>query len=124
MKLLVALASIYAAVAQLPPDFEVVRQRALQQFGWPPVDQVPAVAQQALEYQTLLNSTCYFKDVNYDDPHDRANWLTFNHLTRLTTMVQALTAPTSPVFQQPALSDSVHCALGVWLDRDFVNDNW
>jgi chondroitin AC lyase len=111
-------------LANNDPDMDTVSLRILQGQLWPPSDSLPGVATQAKALASGLNATCYWPNINYNDPGDRANWLTFTHLTNVHTMVQALTTPGSPSFEDPSLSSATHCALDVWLDRHFQNDNW
>ena len=103
-------------------DLETVRLAALALFCWPA--DIQSTVATALTLSTSLNATGYWSDIRYNDLHDRANWDTLNHLSRVTTMVQALATPGSSVFEQPALSSKAHLALGVWLEHRWTNDNW
>ena len=103
-------------------DMATVRDRARHAFGWTSAD-IGATVASAMGFAKALNATCYWPDIDYFST-DRANWLTEAHLDRVETMVQALTTPGSPAFEDAALSTAAHCALGVWLARHFTNSNW
>lgn len=105
------------------PDIETVLERSRVIFGWPAADDIEAVVATAKQNANSLNATCYWPDIDYYD-QNRANWLTFTHLGRVTPIIQAVTAPYSPVFEDAALLSKAHCALDVWLNRDFTNPNW
>lgn len=119
-------------VAAAADDMDTVRERARQAFGWPPADAINSVASSARELASQLNSTCYWPDIDYYST-SRAAWDTFNHVSRVATLVQALTVPGSPVFEDPAISAAAHCALAVWLNCSWklpgnqpgcINSNW
>jgi chondroitin AC lyase len=120
--LLLSLFSL-AHASSLQDDFNTVKQRARESFCWPTNATIATVVSQALSFQALANSTCYFPDVNYTD-RSRANWLTFTHITRVNTMTQALMYPWSSLFMDQTLNQTVHCTLGVWLNNDWTSDNW
>jgi chondroitin AC lyase len=103
-------------------DMAVVRDRARHAFGWTTAD-ISTTVTAAKGFAKALNATCYWPDIDYFST-DRANWLTEAHLDRVQTMVQALTKPGSPAFEDAGISTAAHCALGVWLDRHFTNSNW
>ena len=84
---------------------------------------VPSVVSLARQWQSRLNSSCYFTDVDYLD-QSRDVWATADHMARLLTMTQALTAPSSPLLNDSTLSVHVHCGLQVWCKRGFTNPNW
>ena len=106
-------------------DFDTVKQRCLQQFCYPAAAALPSIVSSALSLASKLNATCYWPDINYNQ-QERANWDTINHLSRATTMAQALTTPGSTVFDNAALSKSYHCALGAYMFHKpaFTNPNW
>jgi chondroitin AC lyase len=106
------------------PDMDTVSLRLLQNQQWPSSESLPGVVSQAKALAASLNASCYWPTINYNDPGDRADWLTFTHLTNVHLMTQALTTPGSPSFEDPTLSSATHCALDVWLDRHFTNENW
>ncbi|CAF4070016.1 unnamed protein product, partial [Rotaria magnacalcarata] len=81
------------------------------------------IVQAAISYNENLDSSCYGKDINYAD-RGLANWATEEHLKRVNTMMQALTHPNSSVRNEPRLAIGTHCALNVWLVRDWLNPNW
>lgn len=116
-----AVGAALAAAASADP-FEIMRERARALMCWPAPSSVAATASAARGFAAALNATCFWPDVNYHDPTDRADWSTLTHLARTVTMVEALTAPGSPAFEDPALTQATHCALGVWLERGFTND--
>lgn len=109
--------------ASVGDDMETVRLNALRLFCWPAPDQLANVASSARSLALSLNASFYWSDINYDDPHDRADWRTITHLQRVQTIVEAYATPGSPAFEDPALAPFMHGALGVWLARHFVNDN-
>ena len=104
-------------------DIAIVRQRVLEQMVWPASSTVPSIVKNALHYVQTLNSSCYWPDVNYTD-QSRAVWLTANHISRVTTMLQAYTVNGSTERNNTELLSAVHCALNVWLTRDWQNPNW
>ena len=106
------------------PELDTIALRVLEAQLWPPASELPSVAAQAAQLVATLNASCYWPSIDYNDPGDRADWRTFVHVTNVNLMAQALTTPGSPSFEQAALSTALHCALGVWLDRDFQNENW
>lgn len=100
-----------------------IRQRVLELVIWPSEQAIPGVVQSALKFSTSMNRTCFWEDINYDD-RSLANWATEEHLTRVNTMVQALTVPGSTLQNNSQLATATHCALNVWLTRDWINPNW
>jgi len=119
-RFLAATLLLLAAAADDP--FEPLRTRARELMCWP--SQVDATVAAAKAAAAALNRTCFWPDVDYNDPLDRADWRTFLHLGRTVTLIQAITAPGSPAFEDPALSTAAHCALDVWLAHGWVNQNW
>lgn len=113
-----------SSISSNDPDMDTVIMRILESQQWATQASLPSIAAQSKTLASGLNATCYWPNIDYNDPSDRADWKTFVHLTNVHLMVQALTTPGSPVFEDAALSVSTHCALDVWLDRDFANDNW
>jgi chondroitin AC lyase len=61
--------------------------------------------------------------VNYTD-QGRAIWLTAQHMSRITAMLQAYTVNGSTERNNTKLLSAAHCALNVWLTRDWQNPNW
>jgi len=122
-RVLAAAAALVAAAAYADPDIDAVvaRSRAVL---WPAPAALPAAAASARALAASLNATGFWPDINYDDPHDRADWDTVNHASRVVAMTQALTAPGSPAFEDAALSRATHLALDVWLAHNWQNDNW
>jgi hypothetical protein len=123
---LVVLASARGSLV-VDPDMDAVLERSRQLFGWPAASEIPATVAAAKGWAASLNATGYWSDINYNDPHDRADWLAYNHVGRVVTMVQALTVPGSPVFDDPALSAKTHLALDAWIFYPGglrTNDNW
>ena len=101
--------------------FADMRNRARALMCWPSQGEVASIAASAQSLAAKLNSSCYWDDVDYEDPTDRADWSTLTHLDRTVTMLEALTVPDSPTFQDPALTKDAHCALAVWLNHGFTN---
>lgn len=118
----ICLLTVTASAASLSGDVQVIKQRFLLQV-WPAVSAVSGVAAAAQQEATALNASCYWPDINYED-QNRAVWPAINHLDRVNTMVQALTAPYSPLFNDTGLQTATVCALNVWLVRQFTNPNW
>ena len=104
-------------------DISIVRQRVLEQMIWPPPDAISSLVENALRYARTLNSSCFWSDVNYTD-QGRAIWLTETHIARVTVMLQAYTANGSTERNNTKLLTAAHCALNVWLVRDWKNPNW
>lgn len=114
----------FLASGSLASDpFSLMRARAQEIMCWPPQSEVASTATAALSLAASLNGSCCWSDINYNDPTDRADWSTQSHLDRTLTMLEALTVPGSPVFEDKALTASAHCALAVWLDHGFTNTN-
>ena len=112
-----------ATVYTFDDDISIIRQRVLEQMIWPPPDSIPSLVQNALQYARRLNSSCYWPDVNYTD-QGRAVWLTAEHMSRITIMLQAYTINGSTERNNSKLLSAVHCALNVWLVNDWQNPNW
>ena len=104
-------------------DVSLVRQRILEQMIWPPASTIPSLGPAAIQNAKTLNNSCYWPDVDYTD-QTRALWLTQIHLTRVTTMIQAYTINGSTEQYNTKLIIAAHCALNVWLTRDWQNPNW
>jgi hypothetical protein len=121
--ILATLALARAAAAAADPDIDAVAARSRAGL-WPLPDQLAGAAATARSYAGSLNASCFWPDINYNDPGDRAAWSTANHASRVSAMTQALTAPGSPAFEDAALTAATHCALDVWLTHNWVNDNW
>ena len=117
--LLLALSSLFSALAD---DVDVLYSRFFASLTPDPSD-VPSVVAEAKTYQSRLNSSCYFTDVDYFD-QSRDVWATSDHMSRLLTMTEALTAPSSPLLNDTTLSNHVHCGLQVWFTRGYTNPNW
>lgn len=114
---------LFVSAHSLNDDISIVRQRVLEQMIWPSADALPALVENALRYASLLNSSCFWPDVNYTD-RGRAIWLTETHIARVTVMLQAYTANGSTVRNNTNLVSAAHCALHVWLVNDWQNPNW
>lgn len=121
-----AVAALVLASTPLPAvgqsDMDVVRACVVAQLQ-PAAAALPATVAQARSLLARLNATFYWPDVDYFDK-TRANWLTIQHLSRVATLVQAVTAPASSAFDDAALLAGVSGALDVWLTRHFTNPNW
>ena len=119
--LFLSLLCLHAARAD---DIDKIRQASLALFCYPAASALPQVAAAAEGFARSLNASGFWPDVDYNDPHDRADWKTITHLSRALTMVQAIATPGSPAYENAALSTSAHLALDVWLVHRWVNDNW
>jgi chondroitin AC lyase len=104
-------------------DIAIMRQRVLELMLWPTKNNISNVVQLAIFYHGKMNSSCYWEDINYAD-RTAAVWATEEHLIRVNYMLQALTVPGSTVQNDSKLATAVHCALNVWLVRDWSNPNW
>ena len=104
-------------------DLAVIRERVLEHMIWPAKQNLSIIVQQALGFTRSLNKSCYWEDIDYFD-QSIVTWSTWEHMNRLTIMVQALTANGSSVQNNPELSTASHCALNVWLVNDWHNPNW
>ncbi|CAF3381979.1 unnamed protein product [Rotaria sp. Silwood1] len=104
-------------------DIAMIRQRVLEMVIWPTINTISNIVQAAISYNEKMNSSCYWEDINYAD-RTLAIWATEEHLKRVNIMIQALTFPNSSVKNDPQLAVGAHCALNVWLIRDWLNPNW
>ena len=110
--------------ATLPnDDIAIIRQRVLELMIWPTNDNIPNTIKNALSYTQTLNSSCYWPDIAYTDKNIVV-WLTAHHMDRITTMLQALTVNGSTEHNNTEMRTAVHCALNVWLTKDWQNPNW
>jgi chondroitin AC lyase len=119
--LLLPILSILAHM--LNDDISVIHQRVLELMVWPTPNTIPSTVQKALRYTQTLNSSCYWPDINYTDK-SRASWLTGEHMVRVTIMLQAFSVHGSTERNNTKLLTAAHCALNVWLVRDWQNPNW
>jgi chondroitin AC lyase len=90
---------------------------------WPTAQDVPSVTNNALHFASILNSSCYWPDINYKDK-SIIIWDTATHMHRITTMLQALTVNGSLVQNNTNLRTAIHCALNIWLINDWQDPNW
>src|ERR1700722_16194364 len=118
----VVLALIITTSLVYADDMSVVRARTLNAI-WPDTASLPAAVAAAKGFASTLNSTCYWPDINYFD-EQRANWPALNHIARVEKLVEALTQPNSPIFDDKVMTAKMSCALDVWLTRNFTNSNW
>jgi chondroitin AC lyase len=104
-------------------DIDMMRQRVLEMGLWPSKNNISNIIRLALFYNEKMNSSCYWEDINYADKTP-AVWATEEHLIRINYMLQALTVPGSSIQNDSRLATGVHCALNVWLVRDFTTGGW
>jgi hypothetical protein len=104
-------------------DIDIIRQRVLEISIWPAQQYIPGIVKTVLNYSSTLNSSCYWPDINYAD-QGRAIWLTEQHISRITALLQAYTVNGSTERNNTNLLTAAHCALNVWLNRDWQNPNW
>jgi chondroitin AC lyase len=104
-------------------DISLIRERVLELMIWPAKGNISGIVKDALTYTHTLNSSCYWPDIDYYD-QGIVNWLTEQHASRITTMLQALTVNGSTVQNDPKIRTAAHCALNVWLVNDWQNPNW
>ena len=116
--------SVWCASAYIPnDDIATIHQRVLDFMLLPSKENISATVRIALNYTQTLNSTCYWPDIMYNDSR-LARWRTVLHLSRITTMLQALVVNGSSVQNDPRIRTAVHCALNVWLVNDWKASNW
>ena len=121
--LLLSLKECFSARIVKNDDITTIRKRVLELSIWPPAENVPKVVEAAIGFNRTLNSSCYWKDVDYFD-QSIVVWKTEVHLFRLTTMLQALTVNGSRVQNDPGMLANAHCVLNVWLVHNWTNPNW
>jgi len=122
--LCVCLFSIVSIGGPIPnDDIAIIRQRVLELTIWPSAPNISQTIEDALSFNSTLNSSCYWPDINYFD-HSIVVWLTSFHMRRITTMLQAITVNGSTILNDPTIMKNVHCALNVWLVNDWTNPNW
>ena len=95
--------SIYISAHLADDDIRIIRQRLMTEIIWPAKENLSATATDAVSYTHALNSSCYWSDIDYQDKNI-SNWSLFAHMLRITVMLQALTAPGSPVQNHTKLS--------------------
>jgi chondroitin AC lyase len=110
-------------IPTLNDEVVLIRQRLLELAIWPPPANISDTVENALSYSHTLNSSCYWADVDYTS-EAIVSWPTAVHMYRITTMLQAITVNGSTIKNDPKVTENVHCALNVWLTRDFQNPNW
>jgi len=115
--LLFLLPTLSNSAPTLNDDVTTISQRILELAVWPSPENVPATVRNALSYSHGLNSSCYWPDIDYSDKHI-VIWLTAEHMSRVTTMVQAITVNGSTVKNDPKIMADVHCALKVWYTKE------
>jgi chondroitin AC lyase len=115
--------SIFCNSQATNDDIALMRQRVLEMGLWPSKNNLSNIVQLAYFYNNKMNSSCYWEDINYNDTTP-AVWATEEHLIRVNYMLQALTAPGSSAQNDSRLASDVHCALNVWLVRDFLHGGW
>jgi hypothetical protein len=72
--------------ARLPnDDIAIIRQRVLELMIWPTDNNIAVTVRNALVYAQTLNSSCYWRDINYEDKNIVA-WKTAEHMDRITTV--------------------------------------
>lgn len=103
-------------------DISIIRDRVLRLMVWPAGENISTTIQQAILFNSTLNSSCFWRDINYFDQH--VHWDTALHMTRITTMLQAVTVNGSTIPHDTTILASVHCALNVWLRKDFRHQFW
>ena len=104
-------------------EVSVIRQRLLELSIWPPPGNISDTVANALNYSRSLNSSCYWPDVDYTS-QAIVSWPTAVHMYRITTMLQAVTVNGSTIKNDPKVTGNIHCALNVWLTKDYQNPNW
>ena len=108
---------------RIDDDIATMRQRVLEMILWPTKDNITNIVQLAVNANEKMNSSCYWEDINYND-RTAAVWAVEEHLIRVNYMLQAVTVPGSSVQNDSRLLAGAHCALNVWLVRDWSNPNW
>ncbi len=115
--------SIFISAQLVDDDIRTIHDRIMTQAIWPAKENLSSIAADAVSYTHALNDSCYWPDINYRDKNI-SNWSPFAHMLRVTVMLQALTAPGSPVQNHTKLSNASRCALNVWLVNDWEDPNW
>jgi len=118
--ILISLLAIQAA--NVNDDISIIRDRVLRIMVWPNRYNISRIIHEAVSFNNTLNSSCYWPDINYKDQN--VLWDTAKHMTRITTMLQAITVNGSTIPYDVTILSSVHCALNVWLTRDFRHRFW
>ena len=120
---LICFCVIFVNCRSINDDIAIMRQRATEMANWPTQTNLSSIVDLAKQYSETMNSSCYWQDINYYDK-TLATWATEEHLIRVNYLLQALTIPGSSLQNDSKLSNLTHCALNVWLVRDFQNPNW
>ncbi|CAF1484138.1 unnamed protein product [Adineta steineri] len=122
--ILCLLSSTWCVIAYIPnDDISIIHERVMELMVWPVKENISIVVGNAAVFTKTLNSSCYWPDVNYYDK-GLDTWFTAEHVYRVTTMLQALTVNGSSLKNDPEIRASAHCALNVWLVKDWQNPNW
>lgn len=105
--------------------FAIVRARALAAYVYPPADSLPALAAAVTASARALNASCFWPDIDYNDK-TRAAWGAITHVDRVKDLAVAVSTPGSPVLDDAALLERMHCALDAWIFHYpvFTNPNW
>ena len=105
-------------------DLALIASRKLHAL-WPSTPSaLAAAAKSASALAESLLPSGLWADINYTQ-QDRANWDAANHFARVNTMVVGLTAPGSPVLDQPLLTQRTHLAMAAWFKpKPRTNPNW
>lgn len=123
IQFLAILITIVTITATIQDDFAIVRENVLNIMLWPTPDQLPTILTQAAgNLSTLDRTTCLWPDLNYTT-RGPENWDPVLHMFRISTMTAALTAPGGRT-NDTELSSGIHCALKVWIEKDWQNPNW
>jgi chondroitin AC lyase len=113
----------YVGASTRNDDISIIHERIMELMVWPAKENISIVVQNATVFTETLNSSCYWPDVNYYDK-GLDTWFTAEHVYRITTMLQAITVNGSSVKNDPKIRSAAHCALNVWLVKDWENPNW
>lgn len=113
------------AVLAACDDVATVRGRIVALYGWPYTqDAMRNVSAASLRWATSLLPNGTWPDVNYNDADDPTLWATSSHMDRVVSMAAALSAPTSPTFNDDGLLASTRLALCAWYLHDWQAVNW
>lgn len=115
--LLVFLQASIISATILNDEYDIIRQRVLEASIWPQSGNISEVVQLALNYSEILNSTCFWPDINYAD-QSLVEWSPAKHMYRITGMLQAITVNGSSIKGDQKIMTQVHCGLQVWFDNE------
>lgn len=111
--------------AEQTTDLNLIKNqfRDYQRESWKTAGGPAADDESAAAWMKSLAADGTWPDVNYAD-QTGGSWRTMEHLNRINTMCLVYTSPECKLRGDPALSKTIHAALGHWLKNDYRNPNW